>query len=542
MKNKTLRLAIVAITLMAMFALPYPSPKAASNWKVFAIPAMGVEGANNNIAFAYDRFVIVAPFAPTKPVEQIHDLSDLDNCTLYVADTKKPNDQVWVRNLESPALSGNSGKRVYYPSHVQFDPASSTVYVRGTRFEKIDDNNFEPIEALAYLHLSLDIKGKPTFDSDVIVIDIKGVGEEPHSADAPVDFALGDQGEYLVFTNGASFFTFNTKVGYVYQVDIVPGKEFGEDSQITYLTLDDATRTVIVGWNRRQKDGEESFKSLSELSFYSLDSNGVLELKKRVSADQFPDGSYLIAGSNVVVTAHTAYFATSDGSVCQVDLDSDGIAATAKRLYKFDELAAQGETASPRIIQYNPESRVIGVARQGFTAQIRRPASGKRGIIRSLSLVSSVDAPGVALVKLGKKNKVTAGYFADGFNGADGISGFITGKDSEWLLSTRGGDLLSIDGVDDPSQARLEWQTQLGARTDRVAYFAERDSVIAVNSCATDGEDGSGLIPGSIVVARRVGLTSQISGTGVAYGATGRGSVRLGQSPSIRRPCNIKGL
>ena len=74
MKNKTVRIAIVAMTLMAMFVLPYPSSKAASSWKVFAIPMLGLDGASNNIAFAYDRFAIVAPYAPTKTADQIHDL------------------------------------------------------------------------------------------------------------------------------------------------------------------------------------------------------------------------------------------------------------------------------------------------------------------------------------------------------------------------------------------------------------------------------------------------------------------------------------
>ena len=541
MKSRIARTMIVAMTLMATFALPYRSPKAAANWKVFSIPMIGLVGASNNIAFAYDRFAIVAPFAPTKSTDQINDLSDLDNFTLYVADTKRPNDQIWVRSLESAALNGNPGKRVYYPSRVQFDAASSTVYVRGTRFEKVEDG-YEPIEVMAYTHISLDVKGKPVFDSDVIVIDIKGIGDAPHSTNAPLDFALGHDGNYLVFTNGASFFSYNTQQGYINQIDIVPAKEAGPDSQISYLDLDQATGTVIVGWDRRQEGAGGGVKNFSELSFYSLSDKGILELKKRVYADQFPDGSFFINGSNVALASHAAYFVTSDGSVCQVDLDTDGITATVRQLYKFDELAADREDASPRIIQYNPAIRVIGVARQGFTAQIRRPSNGKRGIVRSLGLVTSVDAPGVALVKLGKKNKVTAGYFADGFNGADGISSFITGNNNEWLLSTRGGDLLSLDGADDPAQARLEWQTQLGMNTDRVVYFAERDSVIAVVSCETNETGESVVKPGSLVVAKRVDLTSQVGGTGVAYGATRRGAAKPGPAPAIRRPCNIKGL
>jgi hypothetical protein len=550
MKSKIARIAVVVVTVLAVFVLPCPSPRAASNWKVTPIPMFGLQGASNNIAFAYDRFAIVAPYAPTKSADEISDLDDLDNCSLYVVDTKKPNEQIWVQTLESPAPGGGSGKRVYYPTRVQYDDASHTVYVRGTRFEKVGDADaYEAIEVMAYTHLNLDGKGKPVIDSTVIVIDIKGVGEIQHSVEAPLDFALGHKGDYLVFTNGASFFSFNTEEGYIAKVDILPAKEFGPDSQISYLALHEETNTVIVGWNRQQKDSEGGVKHFTELSFYNLDDKGILDLMKRVYADQFPDGSSLIAGSNVVVTADTdgnrdaAYFATSDGSVCQVNLKNDGISTSARRLYKFDDLAVgDGVEASPRIVQYDPLNRVIGVARQGFTAQIRRPASGKRGIVRSLGLVTSVDAPSVALVKLGKKNKVITGYFADGFNGTDGISSFITGKDNEWLLSTRAGDLLSLEGADDPAQAQLQWLTQLGSRTDRVVYYGARDSVLAIDSCATDGDGGRVVTPGSLVVAKRVDLTSQVSGSSVAFGATRRRPVKVGQAPAIRRPCNTKGL
>jgi hypothetical protein len=546
MKSKIVRIVIVAVTLLIVFTMPYPSPRAASNWKVTPIPIPGLQGVSNNIAFAYDRFAIVAPYAPTKSVDQIKTLDDLNNCYLYVVDTKRPNDPIWSQTLETPVQSGDSGKRVYYPTRVQYDDASHTVYVRGTRFEKVNDE-YEPIEVMAYTHLNLDLKGKPVFDSTVIVIDIKGVGEVQHSPDAPFDFALGHKGDYLVFTNGASFFSYNTEAGYISQMDIVPLNDYEKGSQITYLDLHEATNTVVVCWNRQEKGSDGGVKNFSELSFYNLKDNGILDLEKRVYADQFPDGSSLITGSNVVVTADAdgnrdaAYFATSDGSVCQVNLKNDGISASAKRLYKFDDLAAGDvEEASPRWIQFDSANRVIGVVRQGFTAQIRRPGVVKRGIIRSLGIVTSVDAPAVGLVKLGKKNKVITGYFADGFNGAEGISSFITGKDNEWLLSTRAGDLLAIEGADDPSQAQLQWLTQLGSRTDRVVYYAARDSVLAIDSGVTDDEGRNA--PGSLVVAKQVDLKSQVSGSSVAFGATRRSPVKVSKAPAIRRPCNTKGL
>lgn len=547
MKSKIVRIVIVAVTMLVVFAMPYPSPRAASNWKVTPIPIPGLQGASNNIAFAYDRFAIVAPYAPTKLADEINDPGDLNNCYLYVVDTKKPNDKIYSLILETPAQSGGIGKRVYYPTHVQYDDASHTVFVRGTRFEKVEDG-FEGIEVMAYTHLNLDGNGKPVFDPTVIVIDIKGVGEVQHSSDAPYDFALGYHGDYLVFTNGASFFSFNTEAGYISRVDIVPSAQSGPESYISYLDLHEASHTVIVAWNRQLKGTEGGVKTLTELSFYSLSDKGILDLTKRVYADQFPDGSSLIAGSNVVVTADAdgnrdaAYFATSDGSVCQVNLKNDGISTSAKRLYKFDDLAASDEVdrRSPLMVQYDQLNRVIGIARQGFTAQIRRPGSATKGIIRSLGLVTSVDAPAVALVKLGKKNKVITGYFGDGFNGAEGISSFITGKDNEWLLSTRAGDLLAIEGADDPSQAQLQWLTQLGSRTDRVVYYAARDSIVAIDSCVT-GEDG-GSTPGSLVVAKQVDFKSQVSGSNVALGATRRSPMNVSKALAIRRPCNTKGL
>src|SRR6185369_4932041 len=207
-KNRTVRLATLFLALSAMIGMPSNSSLAAAPWKVSSVVLPGVNGGSNNVAFAFDRYVLVAPYAPLNPIDENSDLKQLDNHFVYLIDTKKPSDGALPISIEGFDPSGNGSKTVFYPTRVLFDPIGRIVYVRGTRFEK-QEGGYKGIEVIAYLHLNLDDNNKPIVTSKAVVFDIKGVGTDENCSDAPIDFALGQKGNLLVFTNGASIFTYN---------------------------------------------------------------------------------------------------------------------------------------------------------------------------------------------------------------------------------------------------------------------------------------------------------------------------------------------
>ena len=167
--HKSMRLAIIALALIGMLGMPSASSLASSTWKVSEVTLPGVNGESNNVAFAFDRYVLVAPYAPSKPIAEDADLSALDNHFLYLFDTKKP----FANPISISLQTLSSGKTVFYPTKVLFDAKSQIVYVRGTRFIETADG-FDGREVLAYTRLNLDDNNKPIFNSTVSVVDIRG--------------------------------------------------------------------------------------------------------------------------------------------------------------------------------------------------------------------------------------------------------------------------------------------------------------------------------------------------------------------------------
>ena len=117
----------------------------------------GVHGATNNTVHAFDRYVIVAPFAPTGDIGDGSDLSKFDNHYLYLFDTKKPENGPRLADL----------KVCYFPTKVKFDPNTGNVFVRGTEFIDVGGGQFEAREVLVHAHLNLESDGKPAFDTDL---------------------------------------------------------------------------------------------------------------------------------------------------------------------------------------------------------------------------------------------------------------------------------------------------------------------------------------------------------------------------------------
>ena len=543
---RSMRVVVLFLALLLVYGTISYSPRAATTLPTFTIPVGGVTGTTNNTAFAFGRYVLVAPFWPSKGVDENGelDLAELDNNSIYVIDTKKPNALPLSKVLTAWDSKLGQAKTVYFPTKVVFEPNSSNVYIRGTRFEE-RDGEVTAIDVIAYVHLNLDDNSKPVFDTTVVPIDIQGVGA-PYTGNAPLDFAFDAKGDLMVFTNGASIFSYNLDHGYLYGVGIVPESEYGPDDTISFLDVDPATNVVTVSWNRRVADKEKGDRTSSEISFYRLSEHGTFEILKRVYPDQLPEGASLTSGSNVAVVddgdSEFALFATNDGSLLSLDLRSETVQASVKRLYSFPELArASADDTDPLLIRYDIATRVIGVVKPGFTVQISRPSNGKRGrISRPSNLhINSVTPPVLAMARLGKKNKVGSAFsFSEAFKGEGGLTGSVNGESSQWLISTYSGRLYSVDISADLNDSVLGFVGLMGSKVDRIDYYPDRASVVAINSLTFEEDGWRVAAPGAVVLGR---LTEVQGGSSsVLQALLPTASLLAKPTASIRRPCNIR--
>jgi len=543
---RRMRIFIVLLALLLIYGTVTYSLRAANPIQVYAINVGGVTGATNNTVLAYGRYILIAPFWPSSGVAENGDLDleKLDNRFLYVIDTKKPNSDPLKKNLTSDVSQKGTPKTVYFPTKVIFDAASSTVYVRGTRFEETDDG-VTPIDVIAYVHMNLDDKGKPVFDTNIVAIDIRGVSGG-YATDAPQYFALGTNGNLMVFTNGASIFSYDLNQGYLNELSIVPSKEYDADDTISFLDVDVATNIVSVCWNKKvvNSDGDSSVSS--DLSFYQLEKGGTFTLMKHVGADQFPKGTALSRGSNIAVVSDDdsdskfAVFTRSDGSLCSVDLKSDGDVGAVKPLCAFSALAQPDTvTAGRLLVQYDSTMRTIGIVSPGFVIQISRPINGKKGRISRPINVTSAN-PVLAMAKLSKKNKVgSVNVFTQQFQGEGGLSNFVNWQGSQWLISTYSGKLFSAGIPSDLQNSMLQYLGPIGSRVERIDYYGDRESIVAIESFTLE-DDGLQLAsPGSIVVGKVLDIQSQPNGA-VIQALLPNASMLGKHVPAIRRPCNIK--
>ena len=545
-RMRRMRIVIVLVALLLAYGAVSFSPRAATTLPVVSVGLGGLTGTTNNTVLAYGRYILVAPFWPSKGVAENGDLelSELDNSVIYVLDSKKPSGKALTKQLiTGDGTPGGAGKTVYFPNRVIFDPDSSNVYVRGTRFEE-KDGEVTPIDVIAYLRLNLDDSGKPVFGSSVVAVDIHGIGNQ-FTAEAPLDFGFGREGELMVFTNGASVFSYNLDQGYLYEVGIVPATEYNADEDsISFLDVDPATNVVTVCWNRKVLNNENVASVSSEISFYRLGEKGTFEILKRVYPDQLPEGVGLANGSNVTIfsdsaDSEVALFATNDGSLCSVDLGTDGVQAIVKRMYEFPELARASESdTSPLIVRYDSSKRTIGIVKPGFTVQISRPSNGRKGrISRPSNMHINSAEPVLAMARLGKKNKVVStSLFSEEFRGDGGLSNFVDGEDSQWLISTYSGNLFVVDVESELPDSRLTLRGQVGSRVERIDYYSNRSSIVAINSFTLEENGMQVATPGSLVVGR----LSDASGGAFLQALLPTASVLGRTSPSIRRPCNIR--
>jgi hypothetical protein len=210
-------------------------------------------------------------------------------------------------------------------------------------------------------------------------------------------------------------------------------------------------------------------------------------------------------------------------------------------------MATSGDAdGSPRMLKYDAAKRTVGIVRQGYTAQIRKPSNGRTGrpgsVIRTLSLFNTIESPVLAIARLGKNlNKVIASkVFIDEFRNEVGLTRIIDGPNAQWWLATHSGNVLALSTVDSIDATDLNLLTQVGPRTGRIAYFSSRDSLVAINSFAWDETQERIGESGALVVARPTASSAQSFGVASASTVTANyATAAQGPTLSIRRPCNI---
>lgn len=542
-RARSMRIVVVFLVLLLSYGLVSFSPRADSELKIFSVDLGGVTGGANNMALAFGRYVLIAPFAPSKGItaDGDLDLEQIDNDLIYLVDTKKPNAPAISKELK--VWESGAFKKIFYPSRVMFDPGSNNVYVRGTKFQE-KDGEIESIDVIAYVNLSEDSSGKPSFDNSVVAIEIPGVPPAENTSDAPLDFAFSSNGDLLIFTNGASVFSFNLAQGFIQELKVVESENFGENDRISFVDVDQSTNVVSICRNR-SSDETRVVSSSSDLSFYKLNQFGSFELLKRVNAENFGPGESLAEGSNIAIASdpgkensEIALFMTNIGTLCSVDLHESGDSVTIKRLYTYPELAQREPgNANPLTLKYDPSTRAIGIVRPGFSTLIARPVNGKRGRIARPVNVHITSGPAMlAMAKLNKKNKLASvKLFSGDFTEEGGLSNFVNGQDTQWLISTYSGKLYGVNLADDLKDSTMDFVGNIGSNVDRIDYYSDRDSIVAINSF-TPEEDGVRIASrGSLVVAKLTEVNTSLVQTllPVTSSLTKPGT-------SIRRPCNIR--
>jgi hypothetical protein len=500
LKGMVVRATVLAILFIGLCSVPSNSYLAdMSGGDNISLP--GVHGASNNTAYAFDRYVIVAPFAPTSDVGDGSDLSKFDNHLLYLYDSKRPESPPRVCDL----------KVCYFPTRVVFDPNTQNVYVRGTEYVEIEPGRFEAREVLVYTHLNLDVEGgKPVFDIDIAVpIRIPGLRSDYtedapiYTENAPTDFALGHDGRLLVFTNGSAIFIYDVVKGTKYPIVI----DTNPENRISHLDIEPISNTIVIATSRRIEGREGGVKFESDLSFFKLEKNVTANKIKELRPEQFGDGIFLSQGSNAAIsadpvtgTAEFGYFVTNDGAICQVDLRTEGFIGRIERLAVLPEMAqAEGAEPGPITVKFDRSRRQLTVVRRGTFTRIRRPGYVERGgRIRRPGYIEYDGSAAVAIIQLNKKNRVIGQRIFDKVFGKENrLSNLVAGQNGIGLIATYSGLVYALDSSTTLDRASVSFVGSISTRIDHIAYNASRQNLTAISSYR-EIDETLGVVPGSI--------------------------------------------
>lgn len=539
------RLGITVLLLVASLCVPAYSLIDGQTFKVESLEIAGVSGLENNIQYVYGRYIFIAPYAPSIELNENSKIDQLDNNRLLVVDTKKLDAAPRVIDL------GNC----FFPRTLQFDEKSGIVFVRGTEFVELPSGDIESYEVISYISTNFAENGKPEFGPTALSFRIKdGVVNDN------TDVVLGQDGRFLVFHNGTSVFTYRLSEGYQYGFPFISAKDYdAEKRSISYLGIDSETNVITIIVSKKTEDEKTGWKHSSEIFFYSLNEKGTLDLIEHVASEAFPKGVSLSRGSNVAITQNvkistdkafvgTAFFIGTDGVPYQVSLEALGgqegdVEPLSDKALAGVEQDATGEYLSPVQIHYESENRQITAVKQGYTSFIQRPVNFRRrgGIQRPVNI--TVDQPALALAQLGKKNKVTQQkVFTDGFQDQGGLVGMMAADSGASYLSTRNGKVFALEVNSDVESAGVKLLGQIASdesTIDKMYYFSNRDSFVAINSYVAD-EKGVITKPGALLVARKRDTGSTLIGSNLTKISWPVSSFCSGLVSSIRRPCNIR--
>src|SRR3989442_5611900 len=114
-KMRSMRIIVVFLALLLAYGAVTYSPQAATPTRLVTIGLGGVTGATNNTILAYGRYVLIAPFWPSTGLAENGDLdfSRLDNHSLYVIDTRKPDATPLSMDLSAWDLKLGAQKTIY---------------------------------------------------------------------------------------------------------------------------------------------------------------------------------------------------------------------------------------------------------------------------------------------------------------------------------------------------------------------------------------------------------------------------------------------
>lgn len=531
-----IKAVIGSLLLIVGFTVPSYSRVDSSAFKSEYQVLAGVS-SSNNIAFAFGRYVLIAPFAPSKPVTESTSKEELDNHFIYILDAKKVNSEPDKHDLGC-----------YYPTKVYFDSETQNVYIKGTEIvENTATGEYQAISVLKYLHLNLPDNGKPVVDGLVQTIQIPGINEQ-FATESPDDLVITNK--FFIFTNGASIFTFEKNQGLLYTVDFITKKDYDPVSNaITHLGFDHESEVLTILTNRKsESDGE--WKHRSELYIYKLTKNGTINLLTKIAPDAFPDQDFIPSGSKIAINwsgeegkENFAYFPGANGVLYQTRLTGESqLSGTVEPLTQDIDGLKQpvGEYLSNVSTSYFKESRTIEAIRNGYTDNIHRPANfrGRLGKIhRPANLRFMIEKPSVVLAAFGKKNRVLkTKVFDREFEQEQGILDPFTDKTGTRYLASQNGNIfeLSLGQVDDSTVSLVG---QLGNRLGTVGYF--RDVFVGVEAYELD-EAGQIVVEGGVVIARRQEDGNFISSVNWTEKLLAGNSVLGINFGSIRRPCNTR--
>jgi hypothetical protein len=528
-----------AMVLVLCFTIPTYSRVENSEFNTEHHEVAGITD-HNNVVFAFDRYILTAPFAPAKPITETTRLADLENNRLLIFDAKKIQTEPQVISLGD----------CYFPTKVFFDEESRMVFIKGTQIVANADGEYEASAVIKYLQLSFPEDGK--FNPDVVAqtIPISGVTGKL-STDSPDVFILSKK--IFIFTNGATIFTYSLDQGYLYQVPfITPNTYDPEKNAISGLSLDPESRVLSIVISKKEKGEGEKWEHSTELFLYYLAENGTIDQLSHILPGEF-QGAALSPGSSIAIngdgkTTGSAYFVASNGKLYQTSWN--GVSTDTGVLNEVTALEGFTQTGSEFLssvtTSYNKEAKVFEIIKNGYAISIHRPLNGSgRGKIgrihRPLNLRFTVEEPSLTLVQIsGRKNRVIQqrSFFTE-LEGQGGIANLFSDDSGRRYLATYNGNILELSKAAEPDASALQMLGQIGDRLGGVFYMSSRNAIVGLNAMQVEEEEV--LSPGGLTYAKRREGSNYLSFVNWAGEVLSNDNLVLGLGiGSIRRPCNTR--